>query len=207
MALRGRVSNRSGAGVKVEMRAGSLRSRLETSIATPAAAQSAGATATTATDITRAESMRVLASMNPDGVADQQIRVVDIGKYNVAVGILHRSGKAKQTAISHSQVTEIYYVIDGAGTFVTGGKMSDATTAPADGATVKIFVAKPLPARDPKGIAGKLGEVVVVEDGGITVVCADGRFKITRVQPADGKKIDAGEWAKSVNLAKGTILS
>ena len=51
------------------------------------------------------------------------------------------------------------------------------------------------------------GEVVVVEDGGITVVCADGRFKITRVQPADGKKIDAGEWAKSVNLAKGTILS
>ena len=33
------------------------------------------------------------------------------------------------------------------------------------------------------------------------MVCADGRFKVTRVQPADGKKIDAGEWAKSVNLA------
>ena len=75
------------------------------------------------------------------------------------------------------------------------------------GATVKVFDAKPLPARDPKGIAGKLGEVVVVEDGGITVVCADGRFKITRVQPADGKKIDAAEWAKSANLAKGAILS
>jgi tetratricopeptide (TPR) repeat protein len=38
VALRGRVSNRSGAGVKVELRAGSLRSRLETSITTPAAA-------------------------------------------------------------------------------------------------------------------------------------------------------------------------
>ena len=28
------------------------------------------------------------------------------------------------------------------------------------------------------------------------MVCADGRFKVTRVQPADGKKIEAGEWAK-----------
>ena len=35
---------------------------------------------------------------------------------------------------------------------------------------------------------------------GFTVVCADGRFKITRVQPTDGKKIEAGEWAKSANL-------
>src|SRR5712675_522679 len=70
-----------------------------------------------------------------------------------------------------------------------------------DGATVKIFEAKPLPAKDPKGIGGKMGEIVAVEADGITVVCADGRFKVTRVQPADGKKIEAGEWAKSVNLA------
>jgi methionyl-tRNA formyltransferase len=40
-----------------------------------------------------------------------------------------------------------------------------------------------------------------VEADGFTVVCADGRFKVTRVQPADGKKIDAGEWAKSANIA------
>ena len=69
-----------------------------------------------------------------------------------------------------------------------------------DGKTVKIFDAKPLPAKDPKGIAGKLGEIVAVEADGFTVVCADGRFKVTRVQPADGKKVEAGEWAKSVNL-------
>ncbi len=66
---------------------------------------------------------------------------------------------------------------------------------------LKIFDAKPLPAKDPKGIAGKIGEIVAVEADGFTVVCADGRFKVTRVQPADGKKIEAGEWAKSVNLA------
>jgi len=42
---------------------------------------------------------------------------------------------------------------------------------------------------------------VAVEADGFTVVCADGRFKVSRVQPADGKKIEAGEWAKSVSLA------
>ncbi|MDO8679307.1 MAG: FG-GAP-like repeat-containing protein [Acidobacteriota bacterium] len=38
VALRGRVSNRSGAGAKVQVRAGSLIARLETSASTPAAA-------------------------------------------------------------------------------------------------------------------------------------------------------------------------
>jgi methionyl-tRNA formyltransferase len=76
-----------------------------------------------------------------------------------------------------------------------------------DGQTLKIFDAKPLPAKDPKGIAGKLGEIVAVDSDGFTVVCADGRFKITRVQPADGKKIDAGEWAASAKLAKGATLT
>ena len=70
-----------------------------------------------------------------------------------------------------------------------------------DGAALKIFDAKPLPAKDPKGIAGKVGEVVAIDEEGFTVVCADGRFKVTRVQPADGKKVGAGEWAKSANLA------
>jgi len=72
-----------------------------------------------------------------------------------------------------------------------------------DNKVVKIFDAKPLPAKDPKGIAGKLGEIVAVEADGFTVVCADGRFKVTRVQPADGKKIDAGEFATTAKLAVG----
>ncbi len=74
------------------------------------------------------------------------------------------------------------------------------------GATLKVFDATPMPAKDPKGIAGKLGEIVAIEGDGFTVVCADGRFKITRVQPEGGKKIDAGEWAASANLAVGTRL-
>jgi methionyl-tRNA formyltransferase len=75
-----------------------------------------------------------------------------------------------------------------------------------DGKTLKVFDARPLPAKHPKDIGGKLGEIVAIEDDGITVVCADGRFKITRVQPDGGKKIDAGEWAASVGLATGMRL-
>jgi len=76
-----------------------------------------------------------------------------------------------------------------------------------NGAKLKIFDAKPIPARDPKGIAGKLGEVVVVEADGFTVVCADGRFKVTRVQPEGGKKIGAGEFASTSKLATGVRFS
>ena len=52
-------------------------------LASPAFAQPAPPP-TTATDIPHADFMTVLKSMNPDGVSDQQIKVVDIGKYNVA---------------------------------------------------------------------------------------------------------------------------
>ena len=121
-----------------------------------------------ATDITRAEFATVLKSMNPDGVSDQQLKVVDIGKYNLAVGVLHRSAKAKQNAISHSQVTEIYYVVTGSGTFVTGGTMTAASAAPADGTTVKILVG---PSTNGSGIQGgqsrKIGpgDVIIVPPG------------------------------------------
>jgi methionyl-tRNA formyltransferase len=74
-----------------------------------------------------------------------------------------------------------------------------------DGQTLKIFDATPLPAKDPKGIAGKLGEIVALDNDGFTVVCADGRFKVTRVQ-ADAGKVAAGEFVKSTNLAAGTRL-
>jgi mannose-6-phosphate isomerase-like protein (cupin superfamily) len=123
---------------------------------------------TGATDITRAEFATVLKSMNPDGVSDQQIKVVDIGSYNVAVGILHRSGKAKQGAISHSDITEIYYVIDGTGMFVTGGTMTSPTPADPNGSTVKVLVG---PSTTGTGVTGGQsrrigpGDVIVVPPG------------------------------------------
>jgi methionyl-tRNA formyltransferase len=76
-----------------------------------------------------------------------------------------------------------------------------------DGKALQIFDCKPLPARDPKGIGGKMGEVVAVDADGFTVVCADGRIKVLRVKPVDGPKIPAGEFAAASKLAVGTRLS
>jgi methionyl-tRNA formyltransferase len=75
-----------------------------------------------------------------------------------------------------------------------------------DGKALQIFESKPLPAYDPKGIAGRMGEVVAVAADGFTVVCADGRIKVMRVKPADAPKTAAGEFVSSINLSTGTRL-
>ena len=86
-----------------------------------------------ATDVTDADIRAVIAKAPADGIQDQQIRVVDMGKYNVAVGVLHRSAKPpQQGAIDHAQVTEVNHIIDGSGTFVTGGTITSARAVPAD---------------------------------------------------------------------------
>ncbi|GLK68300.1 methionyl-tRNA formyltransferase [Hansschlegelia plantiphila] len=72
-----------------------------------------------------------------------------------------------------------------------------------DGKTLKILDATPLPAKSPKDIAGKLGEVAGVEQDGFLVVCADGRFKVTRVQPEGEAKAPAADYAKAAALEKG----
>jgi len=76
-----------------------------------------------------------------------------------------------------------------------------------DGKTLQVFEAKPLPAHDPKGIGGKMGEIVAVDAEGFNVVCADGRIRALRVKPVDGGKVAAGEFAKNANLAVGAQLA
>jgi len=76
-----------------------------------------------------------------------------------------------------------------------------------DGQRLQIFDSKPLPAVDPKGIGGKMGEIVAVDGDGFTVVCADGRIRVMRVKPADGPKTGAGEFAAAAKLAVGMRLT
>jgi mannose-6-phosphate isomerase-like protein (cupin superfamily) len=94
-----------------------------------------------ATDITAAEVQAVLNA--PTGGGDRQMKVVDMGKYNVSVGVLHR-GKttpgAPVGAINHEHVTEVYYIISGSGTLLTGGTVENAKALPADGEIVKVAV-------------------------------------------------------------------
>ncbi len=140
-----------------------------------------------AVDVTAAELRATLKQAPAEGVMDQQIRVVDMGKYNVAVGVLHRAAKARQTAIEHAQVTEVYYIIEGAGTFVTGGTMVDPTPSPADGTTVKILVG---PSTNGASIRGgqsrkvSPGDVIVIPPGvahWFSAVEADMNYLVVRV--------------------------
>jgi len=76
-----------------------------------------------------------------------------------------------------------------------------------DGKKLQIFESKPIPAHGPKGIGGKMGEVVALDSESFTVACADGRIRVTRVKPADGSKVGAGEFAASIKLVTGTRLT
>ena len=75
-----------------------------------------------------------------------------------------------------------------------------------NGEKVKILDAVPLPARDPKGIAGKIGEIVAIDEKSFTVVCADGRIQVLRVQ-ADGPKVGAGDFVGEKKIATGMRLT
>jgi mannose-6-phosphate isomerase-like protein (cupin superfamily) len=57
------------------------------------------------------------------GVADQQVRAVDIGKSNVDVGVVYRgklTDASKSPVAEHDLVSEVYHVIDGEATLMTG---------------------------------------------------------------------------------------
>lgn len=94
-----------------------------------------------ATDITAAEVQAVLKA--PTGGGDRQMKVVDIGKYNVSVGVLHR-GKTTPgvpvSAINHEHVTEVYYIISGSGTLLTGGTVDNPRPLATDSEVVKVAV-------------------------------------------------------------------
>jgi mannose-6-phosphate isomerase-like protein (cupin superfamily) len=94
-----------------------------------------------ATDIKASEIQAVVDA--PTGGTDRQIKVVDIGTHNVSVGVLRR-GKttpgAPVGAINHTDVTEVYYVVSGSGTLLTGGTVDNVKPSPADGEIVKIAV-------------------------------------------------------------------
>ena len=85
----------------------------------------------TATDVTNAEITATVQKTAASPTSDQAIRVVSINnEYNVSIGVVHRAKRnATQTggAIEHSQITEVYHMISGNGTLVTGGTITGAT--------------------------------------------------------------------------------
>lgn len=77
-----------------------------------------------------------------NNLTDQQIRAVDIGKVNVDIAVVYRGklgAPAPASVAEHDQVSEVYHVIEGAATLVTGPDLIDAKPRPADSETVRLL--------------------------------------------------------------------
>jgi mannose-6-phosphate isomerase-like protein (cupin superfamily) len=124
-----------------------------------------------------------------DSVTDQAIRTVAVGNLNVGLGVVHRSAKAAQTSIAHDELTEIYHVLAGSGTLVTGGTMTKPERFPADSPTVKDLAGPSMRgAALENGVSRKLraGDVVIIPAGtGHWFSSIDGAidYEVLRVDP------------------------
>jgi mannose-6-phosphate isomerase-like protein (cupin superfamily) len=73
---------------------------------------------------------------------DQQVRSVDAGKSGIAVGMVHRTRLEKpqpNSVAEHDQVSEVYHVISGAATLVTGPDLVDAQRRPPTNENVRLL--------------------------------------------------------------------
>src|SRR5215472_3135685 len=77
-----------------------------------------------------------------NGLVDQQVRSVDIGKSQIGIGVVHRGkldAPAPNSVAEHDLISEVYHVIDGSGTLVLGPDIVDMKRRPATAETVRLF--------------------------------------------------------------------
>jgi len=77
-----------------------------------------------------------------NGLVDQQSRAVSIEKAHIGIGVVYRGKLDKpqnDSVAEHDLVSEVYHIIDGSATLVTGPDIADMTRRPADLQTVREF--------------------------------------------------------------------
>ena len=92
--------------------------------------------------ISDAELQAYLKRAMAKNLIDQQVRSVDVGKSGVAIGMVHRTKLDKPSANSvaeHDHVSEVYHVISGSATLVTGPDLVDAQRRPATNENVRLL--------------------------------------------------------------------
>ena len=75
-------------------------------------------------------------------LTDQQVRDVEIGKSHIGIGVVHRgklAAPAPESVAEHDLVSEVYHVIDGSATLMTGPDLVGKKRRPADLETVRLF--------------------------------------------------------------------
>ena len=75
-------------------------------------------------------------------LTDQQVRDVEIGKAHIGIGVVHRgklAAPAPESVAEHDLVSEVYHIIDGSATLMTGPDLVGKKRRPADLETVRLF--------------------------------------------------------------------
>ena len=77
-----------------------------------------------AADITQVNIVETTENAILNNVTDTPMRTIDAGGHNIGVALAHRGPSSNVVAGTiHSEVTEIYTVLAGSGTLVTGGSL------------------------------------------------------------------------------------
>jgi mannose-6-phosphate isomerase-like protein (cupin superfamily) len=104
-----------------------------------------------------------------ESIIDQQVRSVDVGKSNVAIGLVHRSRLTTPGEVAeHDLVSEVYHVMSGAATLVLGPDLVDAKRRPATNVNVRLLNGPGHNAasiRDGVTYQLKAGDVVIIPAG------------------------------------------
>ena len=104
-------------------------------------------------------------------LTDQQIRDVEIGKAHIGVGVVHRprlTAAPADSVAEHDLVSEVYHVISGSGTLVTGPDLVGKQRRPANLETVRLFNGPGNNATSIRNAVSreiKTGDVVVIPAG------------------------------------------
>ena len=95
-----------------------------------------------ATYVSSDEIQAYLKRVEGTAVSDHQVRALDIGKNNVDLAVVYRgklAAPAKQSVAEHDKVSEVYHVIDGSATLMTGPGIVDLKPRPADDRAVRLL--------------------------------------------------------------------
>src|SRR5260370_877282 len=77
---------------------------------------------------------------NANAVSDQQVRAVDVGRSHVDIGVVYRGKQSGGQAVAeHDLVSEVYHVLDGSATLVTGSDIVDLKRRPPDYEAVRML--------------------------------------------------------------------
>jgi mannose-6-phosphate isomerase-like protein (cupin superfamily) len=125
-----------------------------------------------------------------DIVSDQQVRAVDVGKSNVDIGVVYRGRETAGGAVAeHDQVSEVYHIIDGSATLVTGSDIQDLKRRPADDRAVRLLNGpggNGVSIRNGAAYELKAGDVVIIPAGvghWFTKIDDHIRYLMVRIDP------------------------